>query len=119
MKRIHIHFSKLTYPDNTEDKVLHTIEEVNKAICNEQEDIHTTQVIYCNYDTIFEFGYSIVVHNSNINYFTISQDGKKCKVTYSDCCKPLYPSEYLNRDFSILRFLETGVPETIAWLTIK
>ena len=42
MKRIHIHFSKLTYPDNTEDKVLHTIEEVNKAICNEQEDIHTT-----------------------------------------------------------------------------
>lgn len=117
MKKIHLHFSNLTYPDAKDAIVLHSLKEVNKAICCEQEEIHTTQLICCNHDIVFDWGYDIVVHNSNINYFTISQDGQKCKITYDNLGKPRY-SEYSSRELSLIRLIETGVPETIPWLTI-
>lgn len=80
--KLHIYLSDEDMPDGI--SVLHSYSEVIYKVRHYNTTIHTTQVMFCNTEMIFGFGYTIVVHTSPTEYFSISRKGINCIVQYSD-----------------------------------
>lgn len=69
-------------------------------------EIHTTNLAVFNSDTIFVDGYTIIVHTSHHEYFTLIRKGNRIVVTYSDPEK-VYRKE-LRYAHNLLKLLLSG-----------